>query len=138
MPLVAKLDDLGKPAWVALILLGFICWWPVGLATLAFLIGSGRMGSWKSAGISRWQGGMEHMRNAGTWWQPSGSGSQAFDEYRTETLRRLEDEQREFQDFLRRLRTAKDKAEFDQFMTERRRDRTVSSPSSQAEIIPST
>jgi Protein of unknown function (DUF2852) len=44
MPVVAKLDDLGKPAWIVLMLLGFIYWWPVGLATLAFLIGSGRMG----------------------------------------------------------------------------------------------
>ena len=33
---------------------------------------------------------------------------------------RLEDEQREFRDFLTRLRMAKDKAEFDQFMAERR------------------
>jgi len=48
------------------------------------------------------------------------SGNQAFDEYRAETLRRLEDEQREFRDFLTHLRTAKDKAEFDQFMAERR------------------
>ena len=120
MPAVAKLDDLGKPAWIALMLLGFIYWWPVGLATLAFLIGSGRMSSWKSVGMSRWHGGMDQMRTAGTWWQPSRSGNQAFDEYRTETLRRLEDEQHEFQDFLRRLRQAKDKAEFDQFMAERR------------------
>jgi Protein of unknown function (DUF2852) len=57
MPVVAKLDDLGKPAWIVLMLLGFIYWWPVGLATLAFLIGSGRMGSWKSVGMSRWHGG---------------------------------------------------------------------------------
>jgi hypothetical protein len=127
MPVVAKLDDLGKPAWIVLVLLGFIYWWPVGLATLAFLIGSGRMGSWKSVGMSRWRGGMDQMRNAGTWWQPSRSGNQAFDEYRTETLRRLEEEQHEFQDFLRRLRQAKDKAEFDQFMAERR-DRTGASP----------
>ena len=48
------------------------------------------------------------------------SGNRAFDEYRIETLRRLEDEQREFRDFLDRLRMAKDKAEFDQFMAERR------------------
>jgi hypothetical protein len=129
MPVVAKLDDLGKPAWIALMLLGFICWWPVGLATLAFLIGSGRMSSWKSVGMSRWHGGMDQMRTAGTWWQPSRSGNQAFDEYRTETLRRLEDEQHEFQDFLRRLRQAKDKAEFDQFMAERR-DRTAPSSAS--------
>jgi hypothetical protein len=35
-------------------------------------------------------------------------------------LRRLEEEQREFKEFLRRLRFAKDRAEFDQFMAERR------------------
>jgi hypothetical protein len=48
------------------------------------------------------------------------SGNRAFDEYRAETLRRLEDEQKEFGAFLDRLRFAKDKAEFDQFMAERR------------------
>jgi hypothetical protein len=37
-----------------------------------------------------------------------------------ETLRRLEEEQQEFRDFLQRLRFAKDKTEFDQFMAERR------------------
>jgi hypothetical protein len=35
-------------------------------------------------------------------------------------LRRLEEEATEFQSFLQRLRHAKDKAEFDQFMSERR------------------
>ena len=50
----------------------------------------------------------------------SGSGNRAFDDYREETLKRLEDEQREFKDFLARLRFAKDRAEFDQFMGERR------------------
>jgi hypothetical protein len=48
------------------------------------------------------------------------SGNTAFDDYRAETLKKLEDEQKEFSDFLDRLRRAKDKAEFDQFMTERR------------------
>jgi Protein of unknown function (DUF2852) len=57
----------------------------------------------------------------GDWWAyPRSSGSRAFDEYRAETLRRLEEEQREFRDFLDRLRHAKDNAEFDQFMAERR------------------
>jgi Protein of unknown function (DUF2852) len=54
------------------------------------------------------------------WRQPRTSGSRAFDEYRVATLRRLEDVQREFHDFLGRLRMAEDKAEFDQFMAERR------------------
>lgn len=48
------------------------------------------------------------------------SGNAAFDEYRLETLRRLEEEEREFRDFLERLRLAKDRAEFDQFMTDRK------------------
>ena len=120
MPLVAKLDDLGKPAWIALTILGFVYWWPIGLAVLAFLIGSGRMNAWKGGCVDRWHGGIEEMRSAGTWWRPSRSGNQAFDDYRAETLRRLEEEQREFQDFLRRLRMAKDQQEFDQYMHERR------------------
>ena len=36
------------------------------------------------------------------------------------TLRRLEDEEREFREFLDRLRFAKDKAEFDEFLAQRR------------------
>jgi hypothetical protein len=117
MPIVAKLDELGKPAWIALMVLGFCIWWPLGLATLAFIIGSGRMGCGKSS-VGRWQG----MRSTGTWWQPPArsSGNRAFDEYREETLRRLEEEQREFREFLDRLRFARDKTEFDQFMAERR------------------
>lgn len=51
-------------------------------------------------------------------WQQS-SGNVAFDEYREETLRKLDEEQREFHDYLDRLRSAKDRAEFDQFMRER-------------------
>jgi Protein of unknown function (DUF2852) len=137
MPIVAKLDELGKPAWVALAILGFMVWWPVGLATLAFIIGSGRM-SWKGGNVSRWYGASDQMRPAGTWWQPSrSSGNRAFDEYREETLRRLEEEQREFRDFLACLRMAKDKAEFDQFMAERTRTGPSSSPHSSDPSSPS-
>ena len=50
----------------------------------------------------------------------SGSGNRAFDEYRAETLRRLEDEEKEFREFLNQLRFAKDKAEFDDFLANRR------------------
>ena len=135
MPIVAKLDELGRPAWILLMILGFIVWWPLGLAALAFMIGSGRMGCWNHRSLARWQdkmdrmqdrmermrGRMEGMGAGQDWWgQPRSSGNRAFDEYRTETLHRLEEEQREFQEFLRRLRFAKDKTEFDQFMAERR------------------
>jgi hypothetical protein len=119
MPIVAKLDELGKPAWIALLVLAFFVFWPLGLAVLAFVIWSGRMACWRGGGVSRWQQGAQPTRGAGTWWQPT-SGNRAFDEYRSETLRRLEEEQREFRDFLERLRMAKDKSEFDQFMADRR------------------
>lgn len=46
----------------------------------------------------------------------SPSGNEAFDSYRNETLKRLEDEQAAFRKFMAKLRAAKDKAEFDQFM----------------------
>ena len=49
------------------------------------------------------------------------TGNTAFDAYKADTLRRLEEEQDQFEAFLERLRDAKDKAEFDQFMDERTR-----------------
>jgi hypothetical protein len=132
MPIVGKLDELGKPAWIALMILGFAVWWPLGLATLAFIIGSGRMGC-SRYGSDRWQNKMERMRGKGEWWgHQRSSGNRAFDEYRTETLRRLEDEQREFREFLDRLRHAKDKVEFDQFMAERRNRPPEQPPQPQA------
>jgi len=121
MAVIAKLDEWGMGAWAALVVLSFAFGlWPLGLAILAFLIWSGRMGCWKRGEVGRWHG-TERMREAAQWWrqQPS-SGNHAFDEYRAETLRRLEEEQREFREFLDRLRFARDKTEFDQFMAERR------------------
>ena len=71
---------------------------------------------------------MDASRAAAAGSAPSSSGNRAFDDYRAETLKRLEDEQREFKDFLERLRFAKDRAEFDQFMTERRQRPFESGP----------
>ena len=124
MTLAARLDDFGKPAWIALTIVSFIIWWPLGLLVLGYLVGSGRMTRWMDCGARRWQHRAQwNSPNPGGWWgmRSASSGNRAFDEYRAETLRRLEDEQREFKEFLERLRHAKDKAEFDQFMAERGR-----------------
>ncbi|MCJ8144755.1 DUF2852 domain-containing protein [Ancylobacter sp. A5.8] len=131
MELAYKLDSYGKPAWIALTVLGFMAWWPLGLAILAFTIGSGRMGCGSKRGFARWrEEGEDAMR--GMFGSRFGRGSQssgnrAFDEYREDTLRRLEEEQKDFRGFLDRLRQAKDKAEFDQFMADRR-SRPASAP----------
>ena len=129
---VMWLDDFGKPAWIALMILSFILFWPAGFVVLGYLIGSGRMGCWTHHHGERWQARMERMQQrmqqrAARWAAPGfaapggGSGNWAFDEYRAETLSRLEEEQRQFKEFLDRLRHAKDKVEFDQFMAEMRR-----------------
>jgi hypothetical protein len=78
------------------------------------------MGCWAHGRAGRWHNdGKDRYQGAGRWHGPA-SGNRAFDEYREETLRRLEQEQREFVEFLDRLRQAKDKREFDEFMAERR------------------
>ncbi len=133
---VMWLDEVGKPAWIALMIVSFVMFWPLGLVILGYMIGSGRMmGCWTAHRGERWQARMERMQQrmqerAARWCGPqwgasstpsSGSGNWAFDEYRAETLRRLEEEQRQFKEFLDRLRRAKDKAEFDEFMAEMRR-----------------
>jgi Protein of unknown function (DUF2852) len=131
-------DGMSRPLGIAATILGFIVWWPVGLALLFYTIFSGRFG----CGRRRWaQGPNGQGPQGGNGWQScippwanwcsnggrggnsnkqSSSGNHAFDEYRAETLRRLEEEQNEFSSFLDRLRFAKDKSEFDQFMAERR------------------
>lgn len=107
------LDDRGKPAWIAAMVLGFIFVWPVGLAILAYMIWSKRMFS-KSCAQRRAE--FSAHRFGGAY---RSSGNSAFDAYKTETLKRLEDEQSAFEGFLQRLREAKDKQEFDRFMDER-------------------
>ena len=137
MGLIDRIDDLGKPAWIALMVLSFILFWPIGIALLVYLKWSGRMfcsrryGHWdmpdRQQAREEWR---EHRRQAREewrswkrrhrWGRPETSGNVAFDEYREETLNRLDEEQREFRDFLDKLRAAKDRAEFDQFMADRR------------------
>lgn len=125
--MVMKLDEWGRPAWIGLMVVSFILLWPVGLMVLAFLLWSGRMGCGSHARGGRWSSRFADKmeRKAADWSNEfrgfgASSGNRAFDEYREATLKRLEEEQREFRDFLDNLRHAKDRAEFDQFMTERR------------------
>jgi hypothetical protein len=133
--LMEKIDEMPKAAWIALVVLGFIVFWPVGLALLIYLKWSGRMSCWKHGHYGRWHSPEDRDAARADWrakreewraWKRQrwgnrhSSGNVAFDEYREETLRKLDEEQREFRDYLDRLRSAKDRAEFDQFMTERR------------------
>lgn len=104
----AWLDDKGKGAWIAAMVLGFVFFWPVGLALLMYMIWSKRM--FNGSCSKRGKGRITTTRS---------TGNSAFDSYKADTLRRLEEEQASFEAFLERLREAKDKSEFDQFMDER-------------------
>ena len=102
------LDARGRGAWIVAAILGFVMFWPVGLALVVYMAVTGK---WSMGGCAR-------RRRMGAF---RGTGNTAFDSYKAETLRRLQEEQDAFESFLDRLRAAKDKAEFDEFMEERAR-----------------
>jgi len=112
------LDDIPRPIWIGMTILGFIFFWPIGLAMVGYSLWSGKMrcgpanqADWRN---NDWR---NKWRNRASFY--GSTGNQAFDEYRDETLRKLEEDAREFRGFVERLRKAKDKEEFDRFMSER-------------------
>ena len=123
------LDDRGKKAWIFATILGFIFAWPVGLGLLFYMIWSKRMfsrscGSRHDSSHGHWGQHRSHMAEhfsqmgmGRSTFRPSGNA--AFDTYKADTIRRLQEEQEAFEAFLQRLRDAKDKSEFDTFMDDR-------------------
>ncbi len=108
------LDARGRKGWIIAMILGFILFWPIGLALLAYMIWSNRMS------CNGWGRRSRHHNCASFRDATAPTGNVAFDAYRAETLRRLEEEREAFSAFLEQLRAAKDQAEFDQFMASRR------------------
>jgi hypothetical protein len=106
---VTWLDRRGKAAWLIVMILSFIFVWPIGLAILFYMIWSNRM---SRSFFGCCQSRKQHIT----------TGNTAFDAYKEDTLKRLEDEQSAFQGFLQRLREAKDKTEFDDFMNGREKE----------------
>ena len=120
----AWLDERGKKAWIAAMVVSFIFFWPLGLALLAYMIWSKRMFN-RSHCASRRNSHAHHMgHHRGS----NSSGNSAFDAYKSEMLRRLENEQDAFETFLQRLRDAKDKSEFDTFMDDRAKTNAADAP----------
>src|SRR5277367_2154795 len=86
-------DSPWHPGWIAVTVLGFVFWWPIGLALLFYTLGSRKMGCWSNNRfenkMERMQYKMERMRNrmerhgfGFRGFGPSSSGNRAFDEYR--------------------------------------------------------
>ena len=130
-----------KPQWgpltIALMVLGFVIWWPLGLAMLAYILwgemfggsaekAQGFVNRTRSWAESNCGSGRSHRHGAFR----SQSGNAAFDEYRAEQLRRLEEERKRldeevnaFHEYMRNLRMARDREEFDRFMRDKNGNR---------------
>ncbi len=129
------LSSVGRwSAWeIGAMVAGFVVFWPLGLIALFLKWKNGEMwkgsadtaapwASFKAPDLSGW-----NWKGQASSYGFAGSGNAAFDTYKREQLkrldeerRRLEDEQKAFRDFVERLRRAKDQDEFDRFMNERR------------------
>jgi len=97
-----------------------VLFWPVTLLLAGVLVWRARRGS-------------SQLRLSGRPAQAAGaSGNSAFEEYREETLRNLDEEQGKFREFLDRLRSSRDKQEFDAFMARRRPRPVIEGPQGSA------
>ena len=119
--------------------LGFIVFWPIGLAILGYKFWQHRYGGpdLQTFAANKWQDARAMMASNSSWgcgaarrasrfYYPA-SGNAAFDEWRTAELarldeerRKLDDAQREFAEYVDAIRRAKDREEFERFMAERR------------------
>jgi hypothetical protein len=125
-----------QPVELVAMILGFVFFWPIGLAILVFKLCGGQFprfagAEWQDApwASSSWTRNFWGGPASSSWqgWSGSRSSNEAFEEYKRSTLERLEaerrrlaEEEREFSEFLRELRRARDREEFDRFMQSRR------------------
>ena len=126
-----------KPQWgplsIALMVLGFVVWWPLGLAVLAYILWGEMFGGSSDKAerfVNRSRSWAENCGRGNHGFRHGGfrqsSGNAAFDDYRAEQLRRLDEERKRldeeinaFHEHMRNLRMARDREEFDRFMRDR-------------------
>lgn len=128
-----------KPQWspltIALMVIGFITFPPLGFIVLAYIIWGEKFGGSAEKAQAYWNKGCGYMRNnkkqfGGFNRDQSSSGNAAFDDYRSDQLKRLDEERARldaeidaFHEYMANLRKAKDREEFDRFMSEHRGNR---------------
>ena len=129
-------SSLIRPAWtpvtIALMVLGFIIAWPLGLAMIAYIIWGDRLDTFKQD-LNRASDKVSETFKSSK--PAEKSGNVAFDDWREVELARMEEERRkldeminEFEEYQRELRRAKDEEEFDTFMKARKRKPAPRSP----------
>ena len=115
---------------LATMVLGFMVFWPIGLAVLVYKMWQRKSGAddLQTVMTAKWnEARAAWSRSSARSWSPAGTGNAAFDQWKSAELarleaerRKLEDAAREFAEFLDNVRHAKDREEFDRFMAERR------------------
>jgi hypothetical protein len=126
----AQWRSSGGSRWSAFeiiaMVLGFIVFWPIGLAILGYKFWQRRYGGpdLQTLATNKWQDARTMMSSRA---YSAPTGNAAFNEWRTAELTRLDEErrkldeaQREFAEYVDAIRRAKDREEFDRFMAERR------------------
>ena len=115
------------PATIALMILGFVVFWPLGLVMLAYILFGERLRGFKR-GVNEAADGLFSgcHRHRNRYRSHYDSGNVAFDDWRRAELKRLDEERRkldemraDFDTYVRELRRAKDQEEFDRFMRDR-------------------
>jgi hypothetical protein len=112
---------------IVLMIIGFAVFWPLGLAMLAWIIWGDQIGAKADELKGQFRSFQERaprFHNEAHGFRGR-TGNAAFDEYREQELKRLDEERRkleamraEFESFVQELRRVKDQDEFDRFMRE--------------------
>lgn len=124
-----------KSLEIGAIVVGFVYWWPVGLALVAWkFAGYPAFAEMRDMARRGFSGGADGSRPASRFARAfeaanrrGGTGNAAFDDYRRTELDRLEaqrralqEESRAFAAFVEELKRARDREQFDAFMAKRR------------------
>ncbi len=121
-----------RPAWtpmtIALMVIGFIVYWPLGLVMLAYIIWGDRWNMPRGDMKRRAERAFGNCRRSARRAQSgmSSTGNAAFDDWRRAEMERIEAERRkldemraEFDEYMHELKKARDREEFDRFMRDR-------------------
>ncbi|WP_322989876.1 DUF2852 domain-containing protein [Hoeflea sp.] len=126
MTQTAMIRPAWTPATIALMILGFMVFWPLGLAMLAYILFGDRLDTFKSD-VNRAADGFACSFRRSTHAPRTSTGNVAFDEWRDAEMARLDEERKkldemrqEFDQHMRDLRMARDRTEFEQFMADRK------------------
>ena len=128
-----------RPAWtpatIALMVIGFMIYWPLGLAMIAYIIWGDRLEGFKRDANRMTDSAFGAFRKGGCGARRAATGNVAFDDWRQKELDRLAEERRkldemyqEFDAYAQELRRAKDQEEFDRFMAARRKGAAPTRP----------